>query len=101
PPAAPPASSLHPPSQVRNESDEAWPDNCELLCLGGNGAQMAGVAAATTQPGGLRQGAARDVTVTLTAPRQPGVYEAFFRMRRPGGEKFGQRLWVSVTVPTL
>jgi hypothetical protein len=42
-----------------------------------------------------------DVSVSLVAPAHPGRYTGYWRLVAPDGRKFGQRVWVSIVVPSL
>jgi len=42
-----------------------------------------------------------DISAGLVAPNKPGRYIGFWRLCTPNGRKFGQRMWVSIIVPSL
>jgi len=104
---------------VRNDGNQPWPAECELVTVGGGGgkgrrrdddrgaAENADGTATT-----LVRGAAfrvplsavvpgKEVRIALDfrAPHEPGMYQVFFRLRDAAhGKKFGQRLWFSIMV---
>jgi len=79
--------------RVRNDSQLAWPENCQLIHIGG---QSFGFVA-TPVRGGVAPGTEADISTTLTVPTAPGCHQCFFRLSAES-RKFGQRLWVSVIV---
>lgn len=40
-----------------------------------------------------------DISVTMTAPTQPGKYTSYWQMHNAQGIGFGPKVWVSITVP--
>jgi len=106
---------------VRNDGNQSWPTDCELVVVGGGGGKGKGRrheddrGAAENADGTstkLVKGAAfciphngiqpaQEVSVALDfrAPQEPGLYQVFFRLRDAAhGKKFGQRLWFSIMV---
>jgi len=82
--------------RIRNEGS-VWPDGCSLLFVGRNSDHMGGPDFVAL-PGPVEPGNTVDVSVPLVAPAEPGRYVGYWRLRAPDGRKFGQRLWVSITV---
>lgn len=82
--------------RFRNDASTPWPGNCELVAVGSDAISIATPAVVR---GDVPPGHEADVTAELIAPSDPGFYQAYFRLREVGGRKFGQRVWVSVTVP--
>lgn len=81
--------------RFRNDHNQAWPANVEILWTGGD---SLGLSAPVAVRGAVEPGAEADVSVNLTAPTKAGTYQAFFRLREVGGRKFGQQVWAAVTV---
>jgi len=81
--------------RFRNDHNQPWPANVEILCTGGD---SLGLSAPVAVRGAVEPGAEADVSVNLTAPTKAGTYQAFFRLREVGGRKFGQQVWAAVTV---
>lgn len=83
---------------VRNDHNTSWPDNTQLIPVGVS-AQLFGVTTAVRAPASVAPGETVEVTLNLMAPNEPGMYEAYFRLRDGDtGQKFGQRLWLNVNV---
>lgn len=85
--------------RVRNTGTCAWDATYRLVYVKGNtpDAWMGG------QPvpvqGAVIPGATCDLTVTLTAPAAPGVYQGTWQMQNGQGQLFGERIWVGIQVP--
>jgi hypothetical protein len=82
--------------RFRNESAQAWPQQVQLLAL--NGADAFAVPLSTPVARSLVPGGEMDVSVALRSPQRPGRYHAHFRLADGSGRKFGQRVWVQLTV---
>jgi len=86
--------------RVRNEGP-AWPAGCQFLFLSKRcGDNMSGPDFVTIEKA-LETNEEVDVSVNLIAPTKPGRYTGFWKLCTPNGRKFGQRMWVSIVVPTL
>jgi next-to-BRCA1 protein 1 len=80
--------------KLRNESTVAWPENTRLAFVGGDKlANVEAVAVPAVEPG-----AEVDIAVDMTAPSKPGRYVGYWRLAAPDGTRFGQRVWVDITV---
>ena len=85
--------------RVRNTGTCAWDATYRLVYVQGNvpDAWMGG------QPvpiqGTVIAGATYDLSVTLTAPATPGVYQGTWQMQNGQGQLFGERIWVGIQVP--
>jgi len=80
--------------KMRNESTVAWPDNTRLAFVGGDKlATVEAVAVPAVEPG-----TEVDIAVDMAAPTKPGRYVGYWRLAAPDGTRFGQRVWVDVTV---
>lgn len=80
--------------RVRNDASVAWPTDVILMHVGGDNFGV------DTIPvrGQVAPGCEADLSVELTAPMQPGTYEAFYRCKEVGGRRFGQRLSAKLVV---
>jgi len=86
--------------RVRNEGP-AWPAGCQLIFLSKRcGDNMSGPDFVTIE-GAVNTNQEVDVSVNLIAPTKPGRYIGFWKLCTPNGRKFGQRMWVSIIVPSL
>jgi len=89
-----PGQSLVKIWKMRNESTVAWPENTRLAFVGGDKlANVEAVAVPAVEPG-----AEVDIAVDMIAPVKPGRYVGYWRLVAPDGSRFGQRVWVDVTV---
>ncbi len=85
--------------RVLNNGTCTWDSSYALTFVQGNapGAQMNG------QPLGIvgvvPPGATYDLSLNLTAPQIPGVYQGFWQMRNGQRVPFGQRIWAGIQVP--
>lgn len=85
--------------RVRNSGTCPWDATYRLVYVQGNvpNAWMGG------QPvpiqGTVIAGATCDLSVALTAPATPGVYQGTWQMQNGQGQLFGERIWVGIQVP--
>ncbi len=80
--------------RVKNTGTSTWGSGYKWTFDGGD--QMGGpnsIDVSSTGPGSTL-----DLSVNLTAPSTPGNYQGFWKMQAPNGQKFGDRVWVKVTV---
>jgi hypothetical protein len=85
---------------IRNEG-AAWPAGCRLMYISRHGDRMGGPDFVPIPvEGPVQPGQVVDVSVPLVSPAQPGRYVGFWRLCTPEDRKFGQRLWVSIVVPS-
>jgi next-to-BRCA1 protein 1 len=82
--------------RFRNESSKPWPEGSHLLWVGKKSDRL-GAPESTPVPV-CQPGQEVDVSVPLVAPAQAGRYTAYFRLAGPLGKRFGQRVWVSISV---
>eukprot|EP00300_Choanocystis_sp_HF-7_P042484 c9238_g1_i1.p1 GENE.c9238_g1_i1~~c9238_g1_i1.p1 ORF type:complete len:439 (+),score=81.52 c9238_g1_i1:29-1318(+) len=82
--------------RVRNESSVAWPENVELVVVGGD--VSLAVQPSVTVHGGVPPNTEADVSVACRAPTTAGNYQTFWRLKEVDGRRFGQRLGLSVMV---
>ena len=85
--------------RLRNSGTCIWDQTYTLAYSSGNSplAQMGG--APVRVNGTVAPGATYDFKVPLTAPTQPGTYQAFWTMEDWQGKAFGDRVWVGIRVP--
>jgi hypothetical protein len=85
---------------IRNEGG-AWPAGCRLMYISRHGDKMGGPDFVPVPvEGPVQPGQVVDISVPLVSPSQPGRYNGFWRLCTAEGRKFGQRLWVSIVVPS-
>lgn len=89
--------------RVRNEG-QPWPAGCRLTynsCeKNTSGDNMNGPEYVVVE-GSVDTNQEVDISVPLVAPAKPGRYTGYWKMRTPDGRKFGQRLWVTIVVPSI
>ncbi|MCB0083363.1 MAG: transporter substrate-binding domain-containing protein, partial [Caldilineaceae bacterium] len=86
--------------RVRNSGTCPWDGSYQLAYAGGNtpAAQMNGVAVPVQ--GSVAPNQEYLFYLNLTAPVNPGLYQATWELRNGQGVSFGERILVSVQVPT-
>jgi len=82
--------------KMRNEGITAWPENTRLTFVGGD--KLSNVEHVSVPP--IGPGVEVDISVEMAAPSLPGRYVSYWRLASPEGTRFGQRVWVDITVPT-
>ena len=93
--SASPSSSFLKTWTVRNCGSEAWPAGCSLRLCSGHGMDVS--PGGTTVPP-LSAGATSNITIQMTAPAEPGIYESQWRMATPTGKFFGDPIWSIVQI---
>ncbi len=85
--------------RLKNVGTCAWTPSFNLAFSYGNvpAAQMGGQPIAVTR--NVNPGETFDFQVNLIAPLAPGTYQGFWNMRNASGQKFGETVWVGITVP--
>ena len=85
--------------RLKNAGTCAWTTDFSLAFSYGNvpAAQMGGQPIPVTKV--VNPGEAFDFQVNLVAPIVPGTYQGFWNMRNAANEKFGETVWVGITVP--
>lgn len=71
--------------RVQNSGEEAWPSGCYLQLAGGTLPQC--VERVPVAP--LPPGTCTEISLQMTSPAQPGVYQSKWRMITPTGSYFG------------
>jgi L-cystine transport system substrate-binding protein len=98
PPVLQPGQSFVKTWRIRNSGACTWDSQYYLAYASGNSsqAQMGGQPAYIK--GTVPPGATYDISVNLTAPTQPGVYQGFWQMKNPKNVAFGQKIYVGIQV---
>jgi len=86
--------------RVRNEG-APWPAGCALLFLNKHGGDSMSAPERVLVEGPVATNQEVDISVSLIAPAKPGRYTGYWKMCSPDGRKFGQRMWVTIVVPSL
>lgn len=71
--------------RVQNSGDECWPLGCYLQFTAGD--QLSTVQRIAAPP--LSPSATTDLTVQMTSPSTPGIFQSKWRMITPSGSYFG------------
>jgi ABC-type amino acid transport substrate-binding protein/heat shock protein HslJ len=98
PPVMQPGQSFVKSWRIRNSGTCTWDSQYYLAYASGNSslAQMGGQP--TYIKGTVPPNATYDISVSLTAPTQPGVYQGFWQMNNPKGTAFGTKVYVGIQV---
>jgi len=92
--SAPPNTLFIKTWQVANSGDDRWPEGSYLAFTGG-----VNLANQTTVPvTALNPGEITDISVEMSSPSEPGMYESKWRMATPNGSYFGDTIWVILSV---
>ncbi|GJW35018.1 protein NBR1 [Tanacetum coccineum] len=84
--------------RMRNNGSIIWPHGSQLHWIGGDRISNTLSVDVEIPADGLPVDNELDVAVDFTAPELPGRYISYWRMTAPGGQKFGQRVWVLIQV---
>lgn len=97
PPVLQPGQSFTKSWRIRNSGTCTWNSTYFLAYASGNStlSQMGGQP--TYIKGTVAPGATYDISVQLTAPTQPGVYQGFWQMNGQG-KAFGTKIYVGIQV---
>jgi ABC-type amino acid transport substrate-binding protein/heat shock protein HslJ len=84
--------------RMRNSGTCTWTTGYALAYTSGNvpAAQMGGQPIPVTRD--VRPGETFDFQVNLIAPIAPGTYQGFWNMRNAQNQRFGETVWVGITV---
>ncbi|BGP46809.1 hypothetical protein JCM10450v2_002657 [Rhodotorula kratochvilovae] len=96
----PAGSEFHKVWAVRNNGTAAWPAGTRLVHVSGFSSRLAG---ALNRPksfdvSAVAPGEVAEVQCECKAPEEAGRFMDFWRLAAPDGTRFGDRLWVDVTV---
>ncbi|KAH7296851.1 hypothetical protein KP509_26G041300 [Ceratopteris richardii] len=86
---------------MRNNGSLPWPRDTQLLHIGGDdlsSQEAVGVEVCRLPESGLACGEEVELSVDLVAPDKAGRYTSYWRLVAPSGQKFGQRVWVTIQV---
>jgi hypothetical protein len=85
--------------RMKNSGTCVWTTGYQLAYSSGNvpAAQMGGQPIPVTK--NVNPGETFDFQVNLVAPVAPGTYQGFWNMRNAPNQKFGETVWVGITVP--
>ncbi len=85
--------------RMRNSGTCPWTPNFRMAFSYGNvpAAQMGGQPIAVTR--NVNPGETFDFQVNLIAPLAPGTYQGFWNLQNAAHAKFGETVWVGITVP--
>ncbi len=86
--------------RVQNTGSCTWTPNYRMVYAYGNvaAAQMSGLPIAI--PTNVTPGQTIDLSVPLTAPSDPSIYQGFWQVQNEKGVLFGQAVWVAITTVT-
>ncbi len=87
--------------RMQNSGTCNWEPGYALTFVFGNvpAAQMGGQPIQVTQQ--VKPGGTFDFNVNLIAPIYPGTYQGFWQMQNLAKQKFGETVWVGITVPGM
>lgn len=99
PPVLNPGQSFTKGWRIKNNGSCTWVRGYHLVYSSGNvpAAQMGGQPIPVTRD--VKPGESFDFQVNLVAPIVPGTYQGFWNMRNTQNVKFGETVWVGITVP--
>lgn len=80
--------------RVQNPGPDRWPPGCILRYTSGE--QMSATDRILVGP--LDPYMATDISVDMTSPTQPGIYQSKWRMSTATGNFFGDTIWVIISV---
>jgi ABC-type amino acid transport substrate-binding protein len=85
--------------RMRNSGTCDWQPGYALSYVSGNvpAAQMGGQPVVVTRI--VKPGESFDFQVNLIAPIAPGTYQGFWQMQNLAKQRFGETVWVGITVP--
>lgn len=92
--AVPPNTRFVKTWRIQNTGATDWPPACSLKFVGGD--HLGHMNRVSVES--LRPGHTADVSVEMTSPGKPGVYQGQWRMSTMGGQVFGEVIWAILTV---
>jgi len=90
----PPSTQFVKTWRVENPGPDPWPPG--VILRFSSGSQLAAVDRVLAGP--LDPHTATDISVEMTSPSDPGIYESKWRMSTATGSFFGDTIWVIITV---
>ncbi len=100
PPVVPPGQAFRKGWRIENTGTCTWNSSYKLTYDGGNSSASSMGGQPTPIVGTVAPGAQYDIWVDLVAPAVPGVYQGFWVLRNAQDQKFGDRIWVGIRVPS-
>ena len=100
PPIIPPGQAFRKGWRIANSGTCTWNSSYKFTYDGGNSAAASMGGQPSPIVGTVPPGAQYDMWVDLVAPVVPGVYQGFWVMHNAQDQKFGDRVWVGITVPS-
>ncbi len=81
--------------RIKNPTKQAWPEGCRLAVVGGErfNAPLSGIPIRALAPEETAE-----ISAVLVAPAKPGRSIGYFRLLTADSQRFGNRIWVDVTV---
>jgi polar amino acid transport system substrate-binding protein len=98
PPVLQPGQQFVKTWRIRNSGTCTWDSSYFLAYASGNTPQSQMGGQPTYIKGTVAPGATYDISVNLTAPMQPGVYQGFWQMKNAKGTAFGTKIYVGIQV---
>jgi len=90
-----PGASFTKTWQFMNTGTSTWTSAYEFVFVSGDAMNAA---ASVTLPYDVAPSQAVDISVNMTAPQTAGTFKGFWRLRSPGGEFFGDLVYVQIVV---
>jgi hypothetical protein len=87
--------------RVRNDGQGAWPEGCHLVSAGGDrlcDSKLGDDFVIREPVPATPAGEEVELTLELCAPSATGRHVGYFRLEKPDGGLFGQRLWSDIRV---
>lgn len=81
--------------RIKNPAKTAWPEGCRLAVVGGErfNAPLSGISIRPLAPEETAE-----ISAILVAPAHPGRAIGYFRLLTADNQRFGNRIWVDITV---
>jgi len=90
----PPKTTFVKTWRVQNPGPDRWPPGCILRFT--SGVQLSAQDRVLVEP--LEPYTATDISIEMTSPSDPGIYESKWRMSTATGNFFGEQIWVIISV---
>jgi hypothetical protein len=81
--------------RIRSSGCAPWPAGTRWVFISGDRMGAPGAVAV----GDIPVGETANIAVLMVVPDVPGTYKGFWQMQAPGGEFFGERVYVQIVVP--
>jgi next-to-BRCA1 protein 1 len=86
--------------RLRNVGTTAFPSQTHLVHVEGDYLGPVTEVSLQLPEKGLPIDEEIEVSADLISPERPGLYTSYWRLRAPSGQKFGQKMWVTIQVVT-